>query len=51
MKEAYARNIEFYFHQLGSMFIKDDKNIGNWNLKDQIKCAEEIQHLIEKIYQ
>ncbi len=48
--EAHERNIEFYFHQSGSMFIKDGKNIGKWNLKDQIKCAEEIQHELENSY-
>lgn len=26
--EAKERNIEFYFHQSGSMFLKDTKNIG-----------------------
>lgn len=35
--EAKERNIEFYFHQSGSMFLKDGKNIGKWNLKEQIK--------------
>lgn len=29
--EAKERNIEFYFHQSGSMFLKDGKNIGKWN--------------------
>ncbi len=46
--EAKKRNIEFYFHQSGSMFIKDGKNIGKWNLKEQIKCAEEVQRELEK---
>lgn len=46
--EAKERNIEFYFHQSGSMFLKDGKNIGKWNLKEQIKCAEEIQRELEK---
>ena len=50
-KEAHERNIEFYFHQSGSMFIKDGKNIGKWNLKEQIKCAEDIQHELERKYQ
>ena len=50
-KEAHERNIEFYFHQLGSMFIKDGKNIGKWNLKEQIKCDEEIQHELKRKYQ
>lgn len=50
-KEAFDRNIEFYFHQSGSMFIKDGKNIGKWNLKEQIKCAEDIQHELERKYQ
>lgn len=48
--EAKERNIEFYFHQSGSMFLKDGKNIGKWNLKEQIKCAEEVQHELERIY-
>lgn len=42
--EAKERNIEFYFHQCDSMFLKDGMNIGKWNLNDQIKRAEEIQH-------
>lgn len=42
------RNIESYFHQSGSMFLKDGKNIGKWNLNEQIKCAEEIQHELER---
>lgn len=49
-KEAYDRNIEFYFHQSGSMLIKGGKNIGKWNLKEQIKLAEEIQHELERKY-
>lgn len=49
-KEAHDRNIEFYFHQTGSMFIKDGKNIGKWDLKEQIKLAEEIQHEFERKY-
>ena len=32
------------------MFLKDEKNIGKWNLKEQIKCAEEIQHELEEAY-
>ena len=47
-KRKKERNIEFYFHQSGSMFLKDGKNIGKWNLKEQIKLAEEIQHELEK---
>ena len=50
-KEAHERNIEFYFHQSGSMLIKNGKNIGRWNLKEQIKCAEDIQHELERKYQ
>ncbi len=50
-KEAHDRNIEFYFHQSGSVFIKNGINIGKWNLKEQIKCAEEIQHDLERKYQ
>lgn len=50
-KEAHKRNIEFYFHQSGSMFIKDGKNIGKWSLKEQIKLAEDIQHELEEKYQ
>ena len=46
--EAKKRNIEIYFHQSGSMFIKDGKNIGKWNLKEQIKCAEDIQHELKE---
>lgn len=48
--EAKERNIEFYFHQCGSMFLKDGKNIGKWNLNEQIKREEEIQHELESIY-
>ncbi|MBD5489593.1 MAG: DUF5131 family protein, partial [Lachnospiraceae bacterium] len=48
--EAKERNIEFYFHQCGSMFLKDGVNIGKWNLKEQIKRAEEIQHELESTY-
>lgn len=44
------RNIEFYFYQSGSMFLKDGKNIGKWNLREQIKCAEEIQLELERTY-
>lgn len=29
--EAKERNIEFYFHQCGSMFLKDGVNIKNGN--------------------
>lgn len=47
--EAKERNIEFYFHQSGSMFLKDGKNIGKWNLKDQIQCVEDIRHELEKV--
>lgn len=47
-KEAKERNIEFYFHQSGSMFIKDGRNIGTWNLKKQIEIAEKIQHELEE---
>lgn len=50
-KEVHERNIEFYFHQSGSMFIKEGKNFGKWNLKEQIKCAEVIQHELERKYQ
>ena len=46
--EAKERGIEFYFHQCGSMFIKDGVNIGKWNLNDQITRAEEIQHELER---
>ena len=46
--EAKERNIEFYFHQSGPMFLKDGKNIEKWNLKEQIKCAEEVQHELER---
>ena len=48
--EAKERNIEFYFHQCGSMLIKDCINIGKWNLHDQIARAEEIQHELERTY-
>ena len=47
--EAKERNIEFYFHQCGSLFLKEGKNIGKWNLKQQIQCAEQIQHELEKM--
>ena len=45
--EAHEHGIEFYFHQCGSMFLKDGVNIGQWNLKKQIIRAEEIQHELE----
>ena len=48
--QAKSRNIEFYFHQCGSKFIKDGKNIGKWNLNEQVKCAEEIQHELENMF-
>ena len=48
--EAKERNIEFYFHQCGSMFMRDGVNIGKWNLNDQIARAEEIQHELEEMY-
>ena len=48
--EAKERNIEFYFHQCGSMFLRDGENIGKWNLNEQIKRAEEIQHKLEKLH-
>lgn len=48
--EAKERNIEFYFHQCGSMFLRDGVNIGKWNLNEQIKRAEEIQFELERIY-
>ena len=48
--EAKERGIEFYFHQCGSMFIKNGVNIGKWNLNDQIARAEEIQHELERKY-
>lgn len=46
--EAKARNIEFYFHQCGSAFMKNGVNIGKWNLNDQIAQAEAIQHELER---
>ena len=48
--EAKERNIEFYFHQCGSMFLRDGENIGKWNLNEQIKRAEEIQNELEKLH-
>lgn len=48
--EAKQRNIEFYFHQSGSMLMKDGINIGKWNLNEQIKCAENVQHELENMY-
>lgn len=48
--EAKERGIEFYFHQCGSMFIKDGINIGKWKLNEQIVCAEEIRHELEVMY-
>ena len=48
--EAKSRGIEFYFHQSGSMFMRDGVNIGAWNLNKQIACAEEIQHELEKMF-
>lgn len=47
--EAKERGIEFYFHQCGSMFLKDGVNIGRWKLNDQIRRAEEIQHELEAL--
>lgn len=46
--EAKERGIEFYFHQRGSLLLKDGVNIGKWNLKEQIKRAEEVQHELEE---
>lgn len=48
--KAKERGIEFYFHQCGSMFLKDGANIGKWKLNDQIKRAGEIQHELEETY-
>lgn len=48
--EAKERNIEFYFHQCGSMFIKNGVNIGKWKLNEQIQRAEEIHHELESTY-
>ena len=48
-EEAHERGIEFYFHQCGSMFLKDGVNIGKWNLNEQIKRAEEVQHELEMV--
>lgn len=48
--EAKERNIEFYFHQCGSMFLRDGENVGKWNLNEQIKRAEKIQHELEKLH-
>lgn len=45
--QAKERNIELYFHQCGSCFMRDGVNIGKWNLKEQIKRAEEIQTELE----
>lgn len=44
------RRIEFYFHQFGSLFLKDGVNIGKWNLHDQIAQAEAVQHELERAY-
>lgn len=30
--------------------MRDGVNIGKWNLNDQIKRAEEIQHALEEMY-
>lgn len=49
--EARERNIEFYYHRCGSMFMRDGVNIGKWNLKEQIKKAEEIRHELERPYE
>lgn len=38
--EAKSHGIEFYFHQTGSMFLRDGSNLGAWNLNRQIACAE-----------
>lgn len=46
--EAQERNVEFYFHQCASMFLKNGVNIGKWNLNEQIKRAEEVQHELER---
>ena len=48
-EEARSRGIEFYFHQCSSMFLKDGVNIGKWNLNEQIKRAEEVQHELEMV--
>ena len=33
------------------MFLRDGENIGKWNLNEQIKRAEEVQHELEKLHQ
>lgn len=48
--EAKEWDIEFYFHQTGSCFMRNGENIGAWNLKQQISKAEEIQHELENLY-
>ena len=48
--EAKSRSIEFYFHQCGSMFLRDGINIGAWNLNKQIARAEEIQRELESMF-
>lgn len=48
--EAKDRNIEFYFHRCGSMFMRNGVNIGKWKLNEQIARAEEIQHELEEMY-
>ena len=48
--EAKERDIELYFHQCGSVFLKDGVNIGQWNLNKQIARAEETQRELESIW-
>lgn len=48
--EAKSHGIEFYFHQTGSCFLRNEVNIGAWNLNKQIACAEEIQHELERLF-
>ena len=48
--EAKAHDIEFYFHQTGSMFMRDGVNIGVWKLSEQIARAEEIQYELERVF-
>ena len=49
--EAKERGIEFYFHQTGSKLISDGRNIGAWNMKEQIKNAEILQKELERLYE
>ena len=48
VQEAKKKGLEAY--EISMKFAKDGINIGKCSLKEQIKCAEEIQHELERTY-